>query len=338
VTLTVTNANGSDSEVKSSYISVSMPAEPAVTGDLRCGPGTVNLSASGSHTLKWYAAASGGAAINTGTTYAPSISATTTYYVADEQIKPVQKVGEPNNSKTGGYLSTPDRKLIFDVLSEVIIKSVVIYANSPGNRIIEVWSNAAVIVATKTVSVPAAGMNRVTLDFTLPAGKDYSMKLAANTPASDLYRNNGGGLSYPYTISSLVSIKTTDASGAGIVPTNYYYYFYDWEVQGAPCYSSRVPVTGTVQTCSGVGAAQETDNVILYPNPVHNILSVQGQRSSASVKIEITNVLGKIVAGQSVSAGGDFTASFDLSNLSAGMYWVCVEADGKKNFQWFVKE
>ena len=57
---------------------------PAVTGtaNSRCDAGSVTLSASTTAgTISWYAAASGGTALGTGTTFAtPSISSTTTYY------------------------------------------------------------------------------------------------------------------------------------------------------------------------------------------------------------------------------------------------------------------
>jgi hypothetical protein len=57
---------------------------PGTTGASRCGPGTVNLAASGctGGTLKWFTAASGGTQVATGTSYSPSITATTTYYVS----------------------------------------------------------------------------------------------------------------------------------------------------------------------------------------------------------------------------------------------------------------
>jgi trimeric autotransporter adhesin len=53
----------------------------------RCGSGTVSLQATGTSgaTLTWYAVATGGTALGTGATFVtPSISATTTYYVAAE--------------------------------------------------------------------------------------------------------------------------------------------------------------------------------------------------------------------------------------------------------------
>ncbi|MGN6164077.1 MAG: hypothetical protein ACTHOF_05990 [Flavisolibacter sp.] len=57
---------------------------PGTTGDARCGTGVVNLSASGcpGGTLKWFDAQTGGTQVNTGATYAPTISATTTYWVS----------------------------------------------------------------------------------------------------------------------------------------------------------------------------------------------------------------------------------------------------------------
>ena len=59
------------------------PKITASAGDSRCGPGVVTLTASGSAgTLRWYANASGGTSLGTGTSFTtPSINTTTTYYV-----------------------------------------------------------------------------------------------------------------------------------------------------------------------------------------------------------------------------------------------------------------
>ena len=60
------------------------PAAPTAPVDgSRCGPGTVNLSATvpAGHTIEWFSAATGGTALGTGATFTtPSISTTTTYY------------------------------------------------------------------------------------------------------------------------------------------------------------------------------------------------------------------------------------------------------------------
>jgi hypothetical protein len=59
-------------------------APPTTTPGARCGAGVVNLSASGctGGTLKWFTAETGGTQVNTGATYSPNISATTTYWVS----------------------------------------------------------------------------------------------------------------------------------------------------------------------------------------------------------------------------------------------------------------
>ncbi|MBK9413325.1 MAG: CotH kinase family protein [Bacteroidetes bacterium] len=57
------------------------PASPVVTDGNRCGPGTVVLSATSLAQINWYANASGGTALGTGTSFTtPSISVTTIFY------------------------------------------------------------------------------------------------------------------------------------------------------------------------------------------------------------------------------------------------------------------
>ena len=59
----------------------------STTSNFRCGTGTVNLSATGSAgtTLKWYAAATGGASLGSGSPFTtPTIATTTNYFVGAE--------------------------------------------------------------------------------------------------------------------------------------------------------------------------------------------------------------------------------------------------------------
>lgn len=56
--------------------------DPTVSSAARCGAGSVTLSASSSATLIWYASASGGTQLGTGSTFTtPFLTTTTTYYV-----------------------------------------------------------------------------------------------------------------------------------------------------------------------------------------------------------------------------------------------------------------
>ncbi|MFN8274462.1 MAG: GEVED domain-containing protein [Flavobacteriaceae bacterium] len=81
------------SSVASSPVSVGFTNNvDTTTPATRCGTGTVTLAATTSSVgavLNWYAAATGGTALGTGATFTtPSISATTTYYVAAETTGP----------------------------------------------------------------------------------------------------------------------------------------------------------------------------------------------------------------------------------------------------------
>jgi hypothetical protein len=58
-----------------------MPADPAVTGDERCGPGSLTLTANASDPMTWYSQPTGGNVVATGTSYNSTFTSTTTVYV-----------------------------------------------------------------------------------------------------------------------------------------------------------------------------------------------------------------------------------------------------------------
>lgn len=245
VKLVVSNTQGTDSIVQTKYITVNpASAAPTVTGDKRCGPGVVNLSATGNGTLDWYDAATGGNKVNTGTTYAPNLNATTTYYVGISASGSTQKVGPADKSiGAGGYFAANnDRVTYFNVLQPITLKTVKMDANSAGDRTVEIFDASGASVAKKTVSL-TAGVNTATLDIALNTGNGYYIKLATGS-TNDLYRNTAGA-TFPYTLSGIISITGTDAPSNGGNET-YYYYFYDWEISVAGCPGQRAAVTGTI--------------------------------------------------------------------------------------------
>jgi len=247
VTLTVTNCGGlgTDTEAKTAYITVDLATAPTTTGGNRCGSGTVNLSASGSGTLNWYAGPTGGTVLTTGSTYSPSVSATTTYYVEDVVSSPAvtYNVGETMSSSNGAYRNGY-YYLIFDCTTPFVLKSVEINSQTAGvTHTIQLQNSSGTMIQTIDVTAATAGVSRVDLNFNVPVGTDLRL---ANTSSTYLYRNNTT-LSYPYEVPGVVSIKTTNASPN---PTTYYYYFFDWEIEvpGETCSSPRTPVTATVYT------------------------------------------------------------------------------------------
>lgn len=259
VILTATSAGGSSKDT--SEITIKLPTGPDVVPGKRCGPGVVNLGATSTNggTVTWFDAASGGTVVNTGTTYAPNLSATTTYYVENTLDLTPQKVGavDTNGLATGGmFTANFIHGLYFDVLAPLTIKSVKVYAGSAGNRVIDIVDIHGEPVLTTTVNIPK-GESRVTLNFNLVEGTQYFMKVSGTL--LDLQRAKGGA-SYPYTISNLISITETDVKSTA---PNSYYFFYDWEVVRASCPTPRVAVTGTINPALTKPSITET-NKILY--------------------------------------------------------------------------
>jgi len=236
----VTNCIGTDSLIVTNCITINLEPSPVVTHNSSCGPDSLTLTANGSGILKWYDSPSGGALLYTGSVFVtPFLNNTTTYYVQDEIVNPSQYGGKPDNTGGGGYFTNnTSHYLIFDCYTPVKLKSVLVYANGSGNRMITLRDNNGSVLQSATINIPN-GQSRITLDFDIPVGNNLQL---AGPTSPDLYRNNGG-ISYPYNISNLVSIIHSSANSN---PTGYYYYFYDWEIVEKPCLSPVVPVNAFI--------------------------------------------------------------------------------------------
>jgi hypothetical protein len=130
-----------------------LTSSPAV----RCGVGTASLSATGSTgtTLNWYANASGGTAIGTGTTFVtPTINASTTYYVGAETITPqtvtIGSVLAPSNVLT---TASPNGGMIFNTtVANVRINSASIFVSGTGDMVFNLQDSNGVDIASTTIT------------------------------------------------------------------------------------------------------------------------------------------------------------------------------------------
>jgi Zn-dependent metalloprotease len=242
-----------DSITKTSYVTINTPANPSATGALRCGTGTVNLSASGTSQLYWYASPSGtGTPINIGTNYTtPSLTTNTTYYVVNTSTNaPV--FGAPTNTSigTGGNFTTNTAYDIFDVYQPCTLKTAVVYATTAGNRTIELRNSSNAVITSSVINIPI-GTSTVTLNFPLTPGTGYRLGLGSAS-AVNLYRNNAGA-AFPYNVGGLLDITGTSAGLPG-----YFYFFYNWQVQKSDCKSAAVAVTATVSPGPSLAANSST--------------------------------------------------------------------------------
>ena len=237
--------------------SFTMQDPPTATGDTRCGPGIVNLTATTSSSLvNWYTNAVGGSTLFSGTNYSPTVSSTTTFYAASSSGGANGVLGLPNRVGSTTNSGYSDIGLMFDAFNSFTINSVAIYpvATTPSGNVtatIALRDNAGTILQSTTVSVPTStnpGIKTVVpLNFVVPAaGSNYRLVFtsASGGGISGFIRESSTGYTYPYTLAGVGSITSAYTSGPS---SSYYYYFYDWQVSTA-CESSRVPVLATVTT------------------------------------------------------------------------------------------
>ena len=314
-------------------ITVLAAPSPTGTGAMGPGPATFNLSAAGSGgTLNWYAAATGGSSLATGTAYTtPTISTTTTYYVDETTNYPGTNNNGGRANGSGAGTSGVVGGLDFDVLAPCTLTSVKVYATTTGVRTIELRNSAGTVLNTMTTASLPIDSTVVTLNFPLTPGVGYRL----TQPASPSLKRNTSGVSYPYTTAGLVNVTngwtgTTTSSSA-------YYYYYDWKIQtpATNCISSRVPVVATVTTATGITAASENNGVLIYPNPASTTVNVEfGYNMNSLTVVEITDVTGRLVSTQSISnpIQGQ-TLNIDVANLNAGSYFITVKNDTQKLVQ-----
>lgn len=325
VKLTVTNSFGSDSTVQTSSVNVNLAQGPASQDTMVCQGVTVNLisGANGAGLLKWYDAQTGGNLVNTGDTLSiPNVLVSDTFFVEEEIAQAPVYGGAPDNTMGGGNIFTNQNQyLIFDVQSDLTLKSVLVYSGAPGNRTIELRDGAGTILQSKTVNIPD-GEVRVDLDFSLTPGTNYQLGLNGNSMAQ-LYRNNSG-VSYPYNTPGLVSVTR---SSAGSNPLGFYYFFYDWELEEPACYSERNPVYVNVEICGGIADASPGAAIGLYPNPAKSMVNVDLSAYSNRVfDIKVMSMLGQVLE-QRQSVAGEI-ATLDISRFAPGNYIVAIDSEG----------
>jgi Zn-dependent metalloprotease len=229
-----------DTLIKNAFVIVNSPAASTATGGVRCSIGTVNLNASGAGQQYWYASSSAtGTPLYVGPNFTtPNIATSTTYYVVNTFTNP-PVFGGPATTSIGAGLYFPSY-MPYDsltVMQPCKLKTVMVDASAAGTRTIELRDKLNNVVTSTVVNIPL-GVSTVTLDFDLTPGYGYRLGLATGS-LGKLYRNSTG-VSYPYTIGSMISI-TGSSQGSG-----YFFFFYNWEVEPASCTGAPTPVTASV--------------------------------------------------------------------------------------------
>lgn len=318
-------------------ISVSVtdaPDAPSIT-DVYVNAGeTATLTVAGGTNVNWYDSQNATTPIFEGNSYTtPAITATTTYWVEDAfgyggLNFDGGKSGQTQNNQ-GQYQQSNQYYLKFDVAEDATIHSVHVYANGASNRTIQVIDADGAEVAVGTFAI-ADGESDVVLDFFVPAGTGYGIRITSNNPQlwRDKDLNSDAPFGFPYNIGNVVTITGTNVGGADT--DNYYYYFYDWNVVTpyTECASSRVEVTVNVV---GIEELTNVRELNVYPNPASTELNISlNLISNEKINLNLTDMSGRVVRTVQMNASaGSNQHSFNLSDVAAGIYNLNIQSGGR---------
>jgi hypothetical protein len=210
-----------------------------------------------------------------------------------------------------------------------ILKSVKVYTDAAGQRLIELRNSSGTVLQSLLVNIPL-DTTIVTLNFSLAPGTAYQLGTnATQNQASFGYdsprlRRNTLNVAYPYTINNLLSITTSDFGNTR------YFYFYDWQVEVPPtvCMSERTPAY--VDLLTGIQSISGSSGISLFPNPVAGLIHVRFEKEIISAtRICLVDLTGREILHQDYKTivGGQ-EVEIQTAPVAAGTYLLQVSNDG----------
>ncbi|OUS02726.1 hypothetical protein A9Q86_02635 [Flavobacteriales bacterium 33_180_T64] len=279
---------------------------------------SATLTATGSGILNWYQNINDDTPLYTGSPYnTPLLTNTTSYFVEDVITR--ANVGSTDHSANGSFFAggTNDRYLIFSTTETVKLKKVTINAEQAGEIEVQLQDSSGAMLDSRVILVESAGVQQIDLDFFIPIGTDMRLVSAEMSSGFKLYRNNTSA-SYPYT-SGPISITDNNIGNP-----NYYYFFYDWEIEDIK--SAREEVTVTVSGTLSL-AENTLDDTKIYPNPFNNTVQIQlpSAYSNTSIAIELYDLSARsILKVNHLSPNNGLIELSNLKNISNGTYFLKI--------------
>ena len=82
---------------------------------------------------------------------------------------------------------------------------------------------------------------------------------------------------------------------------------------------------------NGISSLDGDGNIAVYPNPARDVITISVNTDKAIESVSIINVLGKTVktiAAKNIIGKTDY--SIDVKDLYQGIYFLCLQMDGKR--------
>jgi hypothetical protein len=304
---------------------------PVVANDTVLLNTPATLIASGSQPA-WYDAPAGGNLLFEGDTFVTApLAATTTFWVSNSTTydAPNAFVGMINHQGTSfGDVQFPGA-IIFDCQTPFVLARVKVIADLATERKIDLRDDQGNVIQSKTVFIQS-GTSIINLDFDVPAGTDLVLTTDEDVNLANLgslgpqLRRSSQGVTYPYEIANVVSLKN---SNFGL---NRYYYFYNWEIdfKGHVCTSERVPVVAQVDSSSHTYTPDWASGLRVFPNPAAGSVSIGFEGfEGGGLAISLISSQGMRVSTiRRDYPSGSVRFHADYSGLPKGIYWLEIAA------------
>lgn len=276
--------------------------------------GTAVLTAMGD-SIAWYDAEVGGSVLGHGSPWVtPFVGANTYFWCSDMGQNGGVSLygGKLDRSDIGIYQPNTTYYNYFSTTGAMVIKSAKVYANGAGIRSVAMVDEGTGNVAASGDYFIPDGESRVQLDLVAPTVGAYSLRIASDNP--QLWRDGvGSNPAFPFDLGGLGSITGTNAGSS-----NYYYYFYDWEVATPEswCEGPRTAVEVLIGT-TGVAANEQADGLRIFPNPATDKVTIAGELPEGPTTVAFLDVAGRVCLSAAIASTG---ATVDVSALAPGAY------------------
>lgn len=321
-----------------------------IPSDTICTAGTVTLNVANSGgPFNWYTDASNGSLLHTGSSYSPSISQTTTYFVEGigsnaSDVFYNESVHYPDTLKGWfqDYNGAASNDLRFYAYQAFEIDSITVVVNKDqmGKEIkVTILGNDGVTVVdqtTYTVTTNEKGPLRIPVNLSVPkpASADLFYYITLTGGTAELWLDNSGG-TYPinnYGLLEFTGVRTSFNFDGSRVPGIYQIGIH-WNDGAGGC--SRYPVTAVLDLCVGQSEV-EASAFKVFPNPSSGnfTVNIENFNSTADLEIRVLTISGKMIKRiQSPNTTETFGA-----DLAKGVYFVEVIGNGKSSVQKVIKK
>jgi hypothetical protein len=291
---------------------------PTVVNDTICAAGVAPLSVTSTGTYAWYNVATGGTVLATGSTYSPSITASTTYYVQDAgsvslTVAPVSGASSLTGATNGGNVGV---KITASKAFTITSMNILPYVYSCGSTdkisiTIDLQDGTGTKIASYTSSQVACTGVQSGAPFNTYYTVTFNPAISITAAGNYILMPNGGNALVWF--NGGANFTTMSSAGTGVISitgttrtdvSNNYPGIFDIKVQaGSSC--ARAPIQAVINPLGNCGDTQAptTPGAVTFGTVTSNSIIVNWGASTDNIAVTAYEVYMNGVLQTTVTSG-----------------------------------